>query len=91
MSSLSDRSDFPPLTFNSGVARTRLGCETSPDELKSPEAAVEGPIQPILVTNPGGPHFRVWAPIHFSFENSWHDYLNEEVIMPTKQSTSLGR
>jgi hypothetical protein len=29
------------------------------------------------------------APIHFSFENSWHDYFHKEVIIPTKQCAYL--
>ena len=38
----------PSSSLNSDDARTRLGC----DELKSPEALVEGPIQSILATIP---------------------------------------
>src|SRR5258708_30141032 len=42
---------FQSSTLNSGVARTRLGCETTPTNSSRLGPPIQGPIQPVLVTN----------------------------------------
>ena len=52
-----------------------------PTNSSRPGPLVEGPIQPILSTNPVVPILECERPLTLVLENSSHDFLNEEVIM----------